>query len=141
MVILNVLLERKHTFEVQRPFAGSLFKRGLSEQEVDERLLRLGVRCKGVTRGVRSQCTAKDVPEPLLTFLRRMVAHRQKYPRDFLLNSEKKALGIPLHSDRAGEIEEGNALVLLTHFLFSKILVLRPPHPPFRVTLPRGLLA
>lgn len=98
VVISNVMVET-FNLDIRAPFKGGLFKKGLAAEEVESRVLKLGVRLKGLVTAVKDAMSAKDMPEPLITFLRRLVAHRQGYPLDLLIRAEKLELGLPVDGD------------------------------------------
>ena len=79
-VIINVLLESDMNLEICAPVKGSLFKKGISQQDVDTRMVKLAVRCKGMIKALAEACNAGDVSEAIVSFLQRLVAHQQKYP-------------------------------------------------------------
>jgi len=79
-VIINVLLESDMNLEICAPFTGGLFRKGISQQDIDTRMVKLAVRCKGMVKALAEACNAADMSEAIISFLQRLVAHRQKYP-------------------------------------------------------------
>lgn len=79
-VIINVLLEVDMNLEICAPVKGSFFRKGISQQDIDSRLVKLAVRCKGMVKALQEACNAQDMSEAIISFLQRLVAHRQKYP-------------------------------------------------------------
>jgi len=79
-IVTNVLLEVEFNLEVCAPFKGSFFKKGITQQDVDSRIIKLAVRCKSIVKALSEACTREETPEALVSFLQRLVAHRQKFP-------------------------------------------------------------
>ena len=79
-VIINVLLEADINFGVCAPYKGSFFKKGVTQQEIDSRVIKLSVRCKGLIKALREAFTPQETPDAIISFMHRLVAHKQKYP-------------------------------------------------------------
>ena len=79
-IVTNVLLEVEFNLEVCAPFKGSFFKKGITQQDVDSRIIKLAVRCKSIVKALSEACTREETPEAVVSFLQRLVAHRQKFP-------------------------------------------------------------
>lgn len=148
-VIINVLMEADLNLEICSPFKGSFFRKGVTQQDVDSRVIKLAVRCKSIVKSLVEACTKEDTPEAVISFLQRLVAHRQKYPGpkagnagditarsaavgadlfyqhdgSYLFPSEREMLKLEEDGDRADEITMTQARFLIAHFLFGRILV------------------
>ncbi|EKX31961.1 hypothetical protein GUITHDRAFT_148952 [Guillardia theta CCMP2712] len=91
------------------------------------------------------------IPSAIVEFLRRLVAHRQKYPdkpsiqgssRDLTASSEKylmpveeKVLELDWETMRAGEIDGRKAKFLMAQFLFTRILILQLTLTPWKYNI------
>mmetsp|Transcript_5095 Transcript_5095/g.18293 ORF Transcript_5095/g.18293 Transcript_5095/m.18293 type:complete len:565 (-) Transcript_5095:172-1866(-) len=150
--VINVLLfESGVSLEIMPPFKGSLWKTGLTESDVTARVLKLGTRCKAIINALITACTQDKIPSAIVEFLRRLVAHRQKYPdkpsiqgssRDLTASSEKylmpveeKVLELDWETMRAGEIDGRKAKFLMAQFLFTRILILQLTLTPWKYNI------
>eukprot|EP00284_Hemiselmis_tepida_P001373 CAMPEP_0174952080 /NCGR_PEP_ID=MMETSP1355-20121228/95183_1 /TAXON_ID=464990 /ORGANISM="Hemiselmis tepida, Strain CCMP443" /LENGTH=590 /DNA_ID=CAMNT_0016199765 /DNA_START=56 /DNA_END=1826 /DNA_ORIENTATION=+ len=130
-VLSNVLTEPKLNLSVQEPFPGTLFKKGLSESDIETRLLKLGVRCRGVAAALDEAVAPEQVPDPLATFFKRLVAPGQRFPEGYFLPGERARLSLPDGSNLTPEdLSDEDAKFLLGQFLYTRVLcqelVLRP---------------
>jgi hypothetical protein len=123
VIVSNVLTEQQTAMHVQEPFKGTVFTKGLTQQDVDVRLLKLGVRCRAVTHALDQAIHARAIPEPLKVFFRRLVASGQTFPQSFLLEIERQRLGLEAGANKVGEVLEEDAKFLLAQFLWVRIMV------------------
>lgn len=80
IILGSVLTEPKTDLAVQPPFAGSFLKRGLSQEDINARIIKLSVRCRGVVTALDEAIQPKTVPEPLVVFFKRLIAPAQSFP-------------------------------------------------------------
>ena len=80
-VVANVMMEADINFEIIAPHKGGWFTKSVTQREIDSRLIKLAVRCKGIVKALAAASTKAEVPSALIAFLRRLLAHRQKYPQ------------------------------------------------------------
>ena len=98
-IIINVLLEQEMNLEISAPTKGSFFKKGITSQDVERRVIQLDVRCRGLVKALVEACTKEEMPEAVITFLQRLATHRQKYPG----SRSPKAQAVIAGEEDAGE--------------------------------------
>jgi len=52
-VVVNIVLEADMNLEICAPFKGTFFKKGITQNDVDSRIIKLAVRCRGLVRALR----------------------------------------------------------------------------------------
>ena len=52
-VVVNIVLEADMNLEICAPFKGTFFKKGTTQNDVDTRIIKLAVRCRGLVRALR----------------------------------------------------------------------------------------
>lgn len=123
IVIGNVLMEPKTFLEVQEPYKGSMFRKGLSQENVETRLLKLSVRCKCLLNALDEAIQPKHINQPLLVFFRRLISPGLKFPETYFLHVERTFCEIEEGTHQLGIVTQDQAKFLVAQFLFTRIII------------------
>jgi hypothetical protein len=95
---------------------------GVDQPTLENRMMKLKVRTKGIIQSVVDNTNVKDMPIPLVIFLSNLVKPKAYVPQNFLTEFELNRLETDQYG-AVGKLNEAQIKMIASLYIFGKVLV------------------